>query len=267
MTLPNIQQGLIQPMNLVLIHSWQGLGTLALVTLGLARWKTLPAVVRDAAWSCLLTFVFYIGFGSHQGHGWGYRYFHPVLGCWILLAAAGWAPLCELIGSVKARTLAGVAIGVSLLLFLPLRASQVEGFTAPYADADEALRHVHGDVVMIPPFAVWYGQDLVRNDPLFRERPKRARLIHIRPEVQAAFESHGRVVVVTGEQLAQFGLEGWPPQPSSSETPSPQTPSPQTPSPQTPSPQTPSPQTPSPQTPSPQAPPAQAQPAEAAPAK
>jgi len=203
---PNFTAGLVQILNVVLMLTWQSAGTFVLLIIGLSRWKSLSPVLKDAAWGCLLTFIFYVGFISHQGHGWGYRYFHAVLGNWMLLAVAGWPALCSLLTAPRARALAVSAAAITLLLVLPVRAWQAESFVRPYAEADAALRRLNADMVMIPVWQVWYGQDLVRNDPLFLERPKRVRMTQLKDEVLEYFKERGSAVVVKGEQLEAFGI-------------------------------------------------------------
>lgn len=206
MTVPGSRAGLVQILNIVLMLTWQSAGTFLLLVLGLSRWKSLPPVLKDAAWGCLITLLFYMEFTSHQGHGWGYRYFHAVLGNWMLLAVAGWGPLCELLGAAKARALAAAAVVITLAACLPVRAWQVESFTRPYAEADAALKTIDADVAVIDSSAVWYGQDLVRADPLFQERPARVRFTTVQPNLAAELKARGKVVFVGGEELDRFGL-------------------------------------------------------------
>jgi hypothetical protein len=61
---------------------------------------------------------------------------------------------------------------LSLVVLLPWRAYQVHGFVAPYAAASEAIRQAGADVVIVDPTNIWFGQDLVRNDPFLRRPPK-----------------------------------------------------------------------------------------------
>lgn len=206
MSLPQMTQLLIQPMNFVLIFSWISLaaGVLALVTL--RRWQSLPPIVRDLAWGCILTFVFHIGFNSTQGHGWGYRYFHATLGSFVLLGVAGWAPLCAAWGEKRARTFVGASVLITLLVLFPIRAFQTESIIRPFADADAALRSVKAGTVLITPGAVWYGSDLLRNDPFLRERPLRAFRYRLGPEQLAALRKAGPIADLSPAQLARFGL-------------------------------------------------------------
>lgn len=206
MSLPGSIHLLIQPMNVVLIFSWCSLAAGVLALTVLRQWKALPPMVRDLAWSCALTFVFHFGFNSTQGHGWGERYFYSALGCFVLLAVAGWEPLCAAWGESRARTLAGTSILATLLVLFPVRAAQVESIVRPFADADAALRHAKAGVVLISPGVVWYGADLVRNDPFLRERPLRAFRYKLGAAQIEMFRRAGPVADISPAQLARFGL-------------------------------------------------------------
>ncbi len=61
---------------------------------------------------------------------------------------------------------------VSLCVVLPWHAYQVHAFVKPYASAAAAIAGAKADVVIVDPTAIWYGQDLARNDPFLRARPK-----------------------------------------------------------------------------------------------
>jgi hypothetical protein len=61
---------------------------------------------------------------------------------------------------------------LSLFVLLPWRAYQVHAFVAAYASAAEAIKHAGADVVIVDPTNIWFGQDLVRNDPFLGTSPK-----------------------------------------------------------------------------------------------
>src|SRR5437016_4728758 len=101
--LANPEMAVIQPMNLLLIIAWSSLATPLLVGLGLGRVFKEKPIVQDASLSCLLTFGFYYFFYLDQAHGWGYRYFHGTLACFIIVAVAGFARLSALAGRQRAQ--------------------------------------------------------------------------------------------------------------------------------------------------------------------
>ena len=205
----NARTPLVQAMNLSLLISWQSFAVSTLVLLSFKQLKNAPPVVRDAAWSCLLTLAFYFFVAFDQGHGWGYRYFYGALGNFILLAVSGWKPLCDSIGEEKARAFVFTSIIAALAIQLPIRCAQVESFIAPFADANEFVHSQKARVVLIDCYESWYGSDFVRNDPFLRDTPKVMSLCHLTPaqvDKLSAISALNPVRLVRGTELAQFGI-------------------------------------------------------------
>ena len=110
-----------------------------------------------------------------QGHGWGYRYLHGLLGGAALLAAFAWMRLTDPMQPSDRRaahTVLAASAVFSLAVLLPIRAWQVEAMIRPYATAANAIRHTDAEVVLVDPTGLFYAEDLVRNDPLLRNSPK-----------------------------------------------------------------------------------------------
>ena len=220
--LANPRMAIIQPMNVWLIIGWSSLATPFLVLLGFKSVFTpkpraankvevrAPSILRDAALSCILTFGFYYFFYLDQAHGWGYRYFYGTLGCFVLVAVAGFDRLSILIGQRRALVFTSSGILLSMLLQLPLRSVQAESFVRPYAQASEAFRNIPADVVAFDPRAAWYTADLIRNDPFLEERPVILSLLGLTKREILALEKNGRAAVITRDQLAGFGLSTLP---------------------------------------------------------
>src|SRR5262249_2934944 len=61
---------------------------------------------------------------------------------------------------------------VSLFVVLPWHAWQAHAFVKPYAAASATIAGADADVVVVDPTDIWYGSDLVRNDPFLRASPK-----------------------------------------------------------------------------------------------
>ena len=59
-----------------------------------------------------------------------------------------------------------------LALAMPLRAHQVADFIRPYAKARQIITGSKADVVFVDSRGLWYGDDLVRNDPFLEQGPK-----------------------------------------------------------------------------------------------
>jgi hypothetical protein len=110
----------------------------------------------------------------HQGHGWGYRYWHGLLGSACLLAAFAWGRLTERREEPARRTawaMFAALLAASVVTLAPLRAWQAHAFEHPYARAWAAIARAPTEVVLVDPVGAWYASDLVRNDPYLRRRP------------------------------------------------------------------------------------------------
>jgi hypothetical protein len=165
---------LLMGLNLLRFLAWQSpiLVPLALVGLFAARGRN--ATVVPLAAGIVLTLGVVLVLIPFQGHGWGYRYLHGFLGSLSLIAAQGWIHVTERAPRM-ARTPALALLSsvlLSLFVLLPWRAYQVHAFVEPYASAAEAIKHAGADVVVVDPTNIWFGQDLVRNDPFLRTSPK-----------------------------------------------------------------------------------------------
>ena len=126
------------------------------------------------ACSGLLTYLAYFTVPFDQGHGWGARYLHSA---WLILPlfAAGalrtggspdTAPASGL-----ARYLAACA-ALSLAVLTPLRALQVEQFIARHLTQLPQAAGGEPRVLIINFVNTYYGWDLVRSDPFFRDPVK-----------------------------------------------------------------------------------------------
>lgn len=156
--------------NLLRFVAWNPL--LLLPLLGLA----LPAIRRDRLAAALavsipLTLAVFTVFLPYQGYGYGYRYFHALLGNLILLAVYGW----QAIGADKPRwraVLLATSAGTALLI-LPLQAMMARAFTQPWATVSARIDRADADYVVIGPLDVPFSHDLVLNAPWFDRRPVR----------------------------------------------------------------------------------------------
>ena len=196
----------VQPMDLLLVIGWSSLATPLLAALGLRRIFQERPIVQDAALSCLLTFGFYVFFYLDQANGWGYRYFHGTLSCFILVAVAGWESLLKLVGTLRAKQFLVAGIAASLAIQLPLRCFEVEASIRPFAQASEVTRASKVQMVGINPLDAWYSADLIRNDPFLEDRPIVVSLLMLRPEDVDILSQKGKARILTAKNLAQLGL-------------------------------------------------------------
>jgi hypothetical protein len=209
--LANPRMAVIQPMNLWLIIGWSSLAMPLLAFLGFKNvWGKRP-IFRDAALSCALTFGFYYFFYLDQAHGWGYRYFYGALGCFTLVAVAGFERLLILIGQRRALVFTASGIALSMLVQLPLRCVQAESFVRPYAGVAEAFRNVPANIVAFNPCDAWYSADLIRNDPFLEQRPVIVSLLGLTEEALPVLEKNGPARIVPAKELANMGLSTFSP--------------------------------------------------------
>ena len=160
--------------NLVRFVTWQNPILVPLVIVATVHMRTMPRTLVLAAWGIVATAVVIFAVLPYQGYGWGYRYFHGILGSFALLAGQGWIALTANGSEKTRRTLASNVIfagAFAIMILFPTRAFQTEAFVAPFARAYDLIRHADSDVVFVDADAIPYATDLVRNDPLLTNTP------------------------------------------------------------------------------------------------
>ena len=160
--------------NLMRLMTWQNPLTIALSLCGFVGAFRVKGTMRSLALGLVLTTAVIFILLTYQGHGWGYRYLHGLLGSACLIAAFAWGRLTDRLDSPgnAAAGAAFVAIAaISLVVLLPIRAWQAHRFGRPYAAAEAAIRRSDAQIVLVHDNGIWFGQDLVRNDPYLRNRP------------------------------------------------------------------------------------------------
>jgi len=156
-----------RPLDLAKLWLWSVPGMLALALAGAWQLRRERSVWWAIAASGLLTYFGFFLVPFDQGHGWGARYFHSA---WLVLPLLAVrvlrAPNAALSGYV-----AGCAI-LSLALLTSLRALQVEQFIARHLAQLPATSSGEARVLIIDGRNSYYGWDLVRSDPFFRDAVK-----------------------------------------------------------------------------------------------
>lgn len=192
--------------NATRLIAWQNLAVLPLVGLALWHLRRAPLMLRLLAWSLVTSLVPYILLMPSQGHGWGYRYLHQCMGHIALLAGYGWA-VAGSAGLARLRSFAVMLAVVSITVALPMRAVQTEAAVRPFA---KAMDHLHGldtDIALILAEPIWYGNDLVRNDPLLGTAPIILALEHVPETALSRLCAQYRVMVVSEETLLASGMQ------------------------------------------------------------
>lgn len=194
-----INTGVLFP-QIFLWQSW-AVGFFALASL--RRVRSLPKPLFDLFCGLVLCLLFYFLYGFGQGHGWGNRTFYPFLGGFCLLAVAGWNSLASLPGR---RTVLAASLAITLFLEFPYRCFEVYSVTEPFATADRYLRDIKDPLVIVDTVPIWYGQDLVRNDPFLTNTPKYFFAVALDPARIDALSRMGKVRVVKAPELLTLGL-------------------------------------------------------------
>ncbi len=107
----------------------------------------------------------------YQGHGFGYRYLHGVLGNVALLGTYGWQRLAPWHARLRPALLAGM--GLTALVALPLQAVLAHRIYAPFAHTSAAITASGADYAIIGADDAPLALDLVLNRPDLGNRPIR----------------------------------------------------------------------------------------------
>lgn len=161
-------------LNLYRFLAWQNPLTIPLAIFGLLCFRNWKDPLVHLAIGIALTLLAVTMLMPFQGHGWGYRYLHGLLGSFALLAARGWIRATDRAAGAAEPMGAALVLATSLsvIVLLPWFGYQVRAFIQPYASAGAAIAHSRADVVFVDPTDIWYGPDLIRNDPFLRTPPK-----------------------------------------------------------------------------------------------
>lgn len=155
--------------NLIRFVTWQHLLLVPLAGFGAYKgWKADP-LIRALVLGLIFPVFFLLIIMPYQGHGWGYRYLHGVIGNACLLGGYGWCRL-ESKTCVPARAMIAATIA-SLAIALPLHALMVHQMVAPVAAAAAARDAAGADYVVVDDTAAPFAQDLVINRPALDNRP------------------------------------------------------------------------------------------------
>ncbi|MBC2653291.1 hypothetical protein [Novosphingobium aerophilum] len=170
LTPPNFAAICLMAGNLLRFIAWQHVLIVPLAIVGTWRCAPRDDLARALALGILVTFVAMLILLPPQGHGWGYRYLHGLIGNLCLLAGFGWAWLRHH-GGTPRRAL-HLTTAVSLLILLPVHALMVRGMIAPYARATQAFARLDADYVVVDSETLPFGTNFVLNRPDLSNRPR-----------------------------------------------------------------------------------------------
>lgn len=158
-------------LNLARFMAWNNILLLPLAVLGAMqlRWRSLLSrevgIVLPLALCCAMGLAVLV----YQGHGWGYRYLHGLIGAFCLLGGFGWMRLS---GPEGWRSLKPLWLSLAFALlsgaFLTLEAHD---FVKPYARAHQMAKSVDADIVLVDTRGGVFIQDIIRVEDGRLDRP------------------------------------------------------------------------------------------------
>jgi hypothetical protein len=172
----------IMLMNILRFISWQNPFLLPLMVLAYGAIRNGTGIARELAAGLCLTICAMGLIMVAQGHGWGFRYLHGLIGSAALLGGYGWVDLVSRAEDAEAaatRTALAVSSALAVFVLFPVHALQAHDFTAPYVRASAAIASAPSDIVIVDQTGLRAGEDLVQNDPFLRNRPKVLELTEI----------------------------------------------------------------------------------------
>jgi len=116
----------------------------------------------------------------------------------------------RVLGSRRAAAVLGISFATTLIVQVPIRVRNTASFVRPFAAAENYLLTRNADVVLLRADSVWYGRDLLRNDPYLRGQPTIV-ANNLSPAARSGLElAHpGRVMEVSNQDLLRLGLTPW----------------------------------------------------------
>ncbi len=157
--------------NILRFFAWQHLLLLPLVIVAAL------AAARDRHWlmlamlvACILPPLAKFPLVAYQGHGWGYRYEHGMIGLLCLLGAVGWTELQKEL-RIGSRHF-GIATIATLCLSAPWLLWQASLFSGVYADVDARIAASKADIVILDSVAP-FSNDIIINRADLTNRPIR----------------------------------------------------------------------------------------------
>lgn len=189
--------------NMLRFVSWQNLALVPMMALGTIAVRRDEGIARPLVYGFLLTTIAMAFLLPYQGHGWGYRYLHGLIGSCALLAAYGWRDFSDrtaVRGFVRMGTIATVFGSVPFLSW------QAHAFVDPYARLDREIEHTNADMVVVNTEGTGFVADEVRNQPDLANRPIRLASATLTPADIHIICARGTIGFVGANQMRPLGL-------------------------------------------------------------
>lgn len=202
----DVQHVWLTAANVLRFICWQHPLLVPLAIFGtISCWRT-DSLVKALALGFMLPIVIMALILPWQGHGWGYRYVHPVLGNAILLACYGFRRLETQGWSLRRPLIVTTPIAV---LLVPLHAWMAANIAKPFVEIRRALAIMPADLVIIDTQAVPYGQDVVLNRFDLSNRPILLISSLLRPDDLPALCARYSISFYDGPKMAPLAQLFW----------------------------------------------------------
>ncbi len=189
--------------NILRFVTWQNLALVPMMALGTLAVRRNEGIARPLVYGILLTTVAMAFLLPYQGHGWGYRYLHGLIGNCALLAAYGWRDFSDraaVRGFVRMGTIATVCGSVPFLFW------QAHAFVDPYARLNRVIEHTNADMVVVNTEGTGFVADEVRNRPDLANRPIRLASATLTAADIHIICARGTIAFVGANQMRPLGL-------------------------------------------------------------
>ena len=158
--------------NLVRFICWNAIFLTPLVVFAWPRIRDNDGIALPLAAGAALTLAAMVFLLPYQGHGYGYRYLHPVLGNFILLAGYGYLAWSARNRPVADGSIAIMALATGLLT-APFLLASTHAFVDKQASLERLVARQNADFVIVDTEPPYSAIDQVRNLPDLSNRPLR----------------------------------------------------------------------------------------------
>lgn len=193
--------------NLARALSWNAAFVLPLVVIAwpLVRSRN-PVVIALFAGIVLTLFAMTILL-PYQGHGWGYRYIHGLIGSFALLAGVGYCGIAPA-DRPKADGAIAVMAAFSALILIPAGMISAHNFAKPHANLYQVIAAQDADFVIVDN-ALWpNATDEVRNRADLTNRPLIFASYRLTAEQIKTLCERGSVSVIGKTHFEEAGMMG-----------------------------------------------------------
>ncbi len=199
--------------NMLRLIAWQHLLLVPLMLIG-AQVARADRLAGALAGGIVLTIFAMAALLPYQGHGFGYRYLHGLIGNAILLAIFGWRSVAKSAEIGKWRDLMWRTTVVGGLVLLPVQGWMAYNFYAAPAEASKRIDKIDADYAVIGGADTRDAYDLIYNPPALNRRPVRLLRQAMVPAAIRDICASGPTVALVGNQalrpLADFYEKGTP---------------------------------------------------------